>query len=132
MKKEDYKKYKVKDLNEVVVVGCYMKELRKLNKELETPSLLMPVKVKMRVEALKQISLSSSGMNPDLHKVLTSMTLKIKSIIGSDPLSLRLKDKSVLKQYEKIITKEYNRKKDAVLVPMQNHAKALKGKSISL
>jgi len=102
-------------LNEAVVLKCYQDELGRLVSDLNTVSEALPQLARQRVEALKQITLSLDPYQSDLHQVLGAMTLKVKSLVGEDALTMTQGSRTRLRQLNKILVSEFDRRKGDIL-----------------
>lgn len=110
-----YKDQTITALNEAVVLKCYQAELGRLVSDLNTVSGELPQLARQRVETLKQITLSLDPHQSDLHQALGAMTLKVKSLVGEDALTMTQGSRTRLRQLNKILLSEIDRRKRDIL-----------------
>lgn len=119
-------------ITEAVILKCYQSELELLRREVAKISPETPHLVRMRVEALKQISLSLDPAKSDLQPVLATMTLRVKSLVGEDALKMTQGQKSLLGHFDKILSSEFSRRKSHLILSAKEHPYQKIAKSRSL
>ena len=127
-----HQSHTITELNEAVVLKCYLDELGRLVADLNTVSEALPQLARQRVEALKQITLSLDPHQSDLHQVLAAMTIKVKSLIGEDALAMTQGSRTRLGHFNKILSLELARRKKDILPSLPLFIEKSASKKINL